>query len=306
MVQNKLLMNKKQKNKIILLIAISIVILSLVVLLLFIKKDNDKNVVIDEDLQDDSELIIEDEIINEEDTEEYKYYQELWKQNEEINSDHVGQIVFKSGLIDLPFVCPTKDISEYRIYIANGTIVQDLSNGCESGACTGNDVYLRTDWQTGGFNDGGSLFMDYRNTIYDQNIIIYGHNYARYLDENREKFFTPLEKLMVEDNYEDNKYIKLVFENDVRYYEIVYVYTFDINGNDINDLQYYRTFYDYDFLNNEDPYYSTYIENVENRKLYSTGESLSVSDKTLTLQTCVEGTNNLIEIVVAKEIDNWE
>lgn len=295
-------MDSNKKKKIVLIIVLSILLLGSIFLLNKVLDDKKTNEEPIEEPTIAEDLPTKDNTEDKEEIDKEEYYKNLWKENKQKNNDYIGQIVFDSGLIDMPFVCPQNEYSEYCIYYADGSIVSDYENGCESGACTGNDVYLRTDWETMGFHIGGSLFMDYRNTIDDQNIIIYGHHYAKSIDANREMFFTPLEKLLDKENYEENKYIELVLGDEIRYYEIIYVYIFRLDNDDIDNLQYYRTNYDYDYWNNEDPYYSTYINNVENVKLYDTGKSLSTYDRTLTLQTCVENSANEIEIVVAKEI----
>ncbi len=145
--------------------------------------------------------------------------------------------------------------------------------------------------------------MDYRNITSDQNIIIYGHNYVTSLDPNREKFFTPLEFLMKEENYEKNKYLNVILDGEVRRYEVVYVYLFDPNSEDYDTLQYFRTAYDYDYYGNPDPgYYQSYIDNIEAIKLYDTGLKLTTEDITLTLQTCIEN-STYKEIVVCRQIE---
>lgn len=231
---------------------------------------------------------------------------ELWKTNKEFNEDYVGEVSFESGLLSLPFVCPTKPYDQYSFYTNTGRIVTDFESGCESGACSGNDVYLRTDWKTMKYELGGSIFMDYRNSTYDQNIIIYGHHYPKSMDKERVLFFTPLEKLMEKENYEDNKYVQIVLENCVRRYEIAYVYLFHMTSayDDTETLQYYRTNYEYNYYGDEDPgYYNRYIEKMESVKLYDTGVKLTENDNTLTLQTCLENDPNAVEIVVCKEIE---
>ena len=59
-------------------------------------------------------------------------------------------------------------------------------------------------------NKGGSIFMDYRNVLSDQNLIIYGHYFSTLYDKDvdRVKAFTPLEKLLDESNYKKNSKIK--------------------------------------------------------------------------------------------------
>ena len=141
----------------------------------------------------------------------------MWLNNRQISEDYVGQIVFDSGLIDLPFV-QAKDVYKtdgylYSFYDEEGNLVED------PGSHTGNDVYIWTDWKTGeyGLNgDGGSVFMDYRNYLKDQNIILYGHHFARDYDPSGSKQFTPLDVLLTEENYEENKYLKLILDNEIR------------------------------------------------------------------------------------------
>ena len=231
---------------------------------------------------------------------------EVWDNNSVFNEDYIGEVSFESGLLSLPFVCPSKPYDQYSFYTNNGKIVTNFDSGCESGSCSGNDVYLRTDWKTMKYELGGSIFMDYRNTIHDQNIIIYGHHYPKNMDKSRTLFFTPIEKLLLEENYEDNKYVQLVLENSVRRYEIAYVYLFHMTSkyDDMSTLQYYRTNYNFDYYGKEDPgYYQKYIDKMESVKLYDTNVKLCESDNTLTLQTCLENDPTAVEIIVCKEIE---
>ena len=231
---------------------------------------------------------------------------EKWLENKAFNDDYVGEVNFESGLLSLPFVCPKKLYDQYSFYTNTGRIVTNFESGCESGACSGNDVYLRMDWKTMKYDVGGSVFMDYRNTIHDQNIIIYGHHYPKSMDKDRVLFFTPIEKLMEEENYEENKYVQIVLEKSVRRYEVAYVYLFHMGSgyDDMDSLQYYRTNYNYDYYGNEDAgYYQKYIDKMEKVKLYDTGVKLTENDNTLTLQTCLENDPSAVEIVVCKEIE---
>lgn len=233
-------------------------------------------------------------------------YQKIWESNHAISDDYVGEVYFDSGLINLPFVCPTKPVNEYSFYTYNGDVgnlVSDYENGCEGGVCSGNDVYLRMNWKNGEYDKGGSIFMDYRNSIYDQNIILYGHNYIESLDPTRTMFFTPLEFLMKQENYDANRYVNVVLDHEVRRYEIAYVYIFHLDSDYDGNLQYFRTNYNEDYYGNPDEgYYQKYIDKMEEVKLYDTGVKLTTSDNTLTLQTCVVNNPNEIEIVVCRQI----
>lgn len=246
------------------------------------------------------EVVVIEDVVEQETIEENNRYQD----NKAINDDYIGELYFESGLLDLPVVKAQGQLSDYTFYAFNtGNAVTNYELGCEGGACTLNDVYLRKDWISGKFELGGSTFMDYRNYISDQNIIIYGHLYPKSMDKDRELMFSSLDKLLDKENYATNSIIHLELEHEVRTYQIAYVYLFDLTNDDYDTLQYYRTNYEYDYYNNPDEgYYDEYIDKMEEVKLYDTGVKLTNNDNTLTLQTCYEANDNLREIVVAKEI----
>ena len=118
----------------------------------------------------------------------------------------------------------------YSFYTEDGKLVTDATG------YTGNDVYIWTYWKTGeyDYNDnGGSTFMDYRNNLADQNLIVYGHHFSVWNDETRTKAFTPLEQLLEQENYQKNRYVTLVLENEIRKYEIACVYEFDATKEEV-------------------------------------------------------------------------
>jgi hypothetical protein len=233
-------------------------------------------------------------------------YKEEWTANKNINKDYVGDIIFDSGLLRVSFVQAKSVFKEdgemYQFYTENGSLVTD------PGDYTGNDVYIWTYWKTGEYdynNHGGSAFMDYRNEINDQNLIVYGHHFSVWNDETRQKAFTPLEQLLEEENFDKNRYVTLLLENEVRKYEIVSVYNFDATDDYYyENMQYWRTSYNYDDYTDtvDEDYYKRYIEALKSHELYSTGVELTPEDKTLTLQTCISGhTGELFEIIVLKQ-----
>lgn len=242
-----------------------------------------------------------------------EYDKELWKKNKEINNDYVGEIIFDSGLINNSFV-QAKSMYDsngniYHCYDINGALIDDAVDR------TGNDVYIYTNWKDMSYDYNilcGSIFMDYRNSLDDQNLLIYGHHYSENSgnDPERVKAFTPLEKLLYEENYADNKIVKLVLENEIREYELAYVYEFNSDDDYYWDnCQYWRTNYNYDDYTGEvdNTYYSKYIDALEEVSLYDTGVSINTSygqpDNTLTLQTCISNhTGELFEILVFKQI----
>ena len=237
-------------------------------------------------------------------------YRKTYQENKAINPDYVGEIVFDSGLIEVPFVQAKsvykEDGTMYEFYTEDGRLVQDPEN------YTGNDVYIWTYWATGeyDYNDhGGSTFMDYRNELSDQNLIVYGHHFSVWNDEERIKAFTPLEKLLEKENYAENRFVDLALGNEVRRYEIAAVYQFDATKEEhFTDLQYWRTNYNYDDYHDnayDSEYYANYIKAVKKAQLYDTGVSWTTDDKTLTLQTCIGGhAGELFEIIVLKQISS--
>ena len=228
---------------------------------------------------------------------------EMWLSNKAINDDYVGNIVFDSGLIDLPFVQAKsvyrEDGEPYRFFTQDGSLAEDLSS------YTGNDVYIWTSWKTGEFDryeEGGSVFMDYRNYLKDQNIIIYGHHFARDWDPSGSKQFTPLDVLLSEENYEENRYLNLILDNEIRSYVITNVFTVDIE--DEYESQIIRTDMNEDFSGNRDPrFFRDFISYMNRISRYDTEELLSDSDRILTLITCLEHQPQYRQIVVCKEID---
>ncbi|MEG2751373.1 MAG: class B sortase [Anaerorhabdus sp.] len=181
-----------------------------------------------------------------------------WEKRHEINPEFKGQIKFESQLL-------------------KENVVQGKDN----------EKYLALSWDLEETSQG-SIFMDYRNHIEDQNLILYGH-YV-YKDENAK--FGPLSQLIEEKNYEKNKYIELEIEEEKRKYEIAYVYYYEM-GNPL--MEYFHTNYD-----NE--YFEVYKEKVKEQAFYETGIEIAMEDKLLTLQTCVRDRDDLRLVVIAREI----
>ncbi|MCR4634531.1 MAG: class B sortase [Erysipelotrichaceae bacterium] len=239
-----------------------------------------------------------------------KEYRALYDENKAINGDYVGEILFDSGLLKASFVqaksCFKENGEMYSFYTEDGKLVTDASG------YTGNDVYIWTYWKTGeyDYNDnGGSTFMDYRNNLADQNLIVYGHHFSVWNDETRTKAFTPLEQLLEEENYAQNRYVTLVLEHEIRKYEIACVYEFDATSEeDVTALQYWRTNYNYDDYNGnayDENYYSNYIEAARGAQYYPINVRWTTEDPTLTLQTCIGGhAGELFEIIVLRQISS--
>lgn len=182
-----------------------------------------------------------------------------YEEKKAINPDYVGHLYFESGLIDQ-------------------LVVQSDDN----------EKYLDTDFE-GNYYSSGNVFMDYRNTLMDENIIIYGH----YVYADESKMFSPLHQLEDEANYEANKYLYFALDNEVRKYEVADVYDYEMG---LESLEYFHTEYTSDELN-------AYLNNVHEAEFYHTGVEITNLDHFLTLQTCVRDRDDLRLIVIAKQVD---
>lgn len=200
---------------------------------------------------------------------------DLWDKNSLISKDYVGTISFESGLINLPFV-QGKD----------------------------NDTYYRTNWETMKYDEEGSIFLDSSNSLDDQNLILIGHYVYDSYDSSGTHMFTPLAKLVDEENYNANKYLKLYLHNEVRRYEVAYVYYCELIEEEYNGekFSYAEDGFEFYYPNYTREQFDKYISNVSDKAFYDTGVTISYDDKMLTLQTCVKNHDELREVVLLKEI----
>lgn len=152
---------------------------------------------------------------------------------------------------------------------------------------TDNEKYLNYAWNLEQ-SSHGSVYLDYRNKLEDQNLIFYGH----YVYADESLIFGPLHELIKQENYEANKNITLRLENEERHYVVTNVYYYEMNS---ETLKYYHPNYD-------EEYFETYINAVKEKQFYDTKEELSFDDNWITLQTCVRDRNDLRLIVLAKQI----
>lgn len=213
-------------------------------------------------------------VIDETKLEEYAILNKNWDDNDAITHDFRGFIKV-GNLIDLPFV-------------------QGKTN----------DTYLRKDWLTMNYDEEGSIFLDSSNDkeLNDQNLIIYGHYVYKSYEASGTHKFTPLEKLIDKENYEDNKYITLQLKDEIRTYEIAIVFYVDTYVDSASNVRYPKEGYIYYYPNYSEEYFDTYISNAYKDAFYDTGVKVGFDDHILTLQTCVENKDDLREIVVAKLI----
>ncbi len=195
-----------------------------------------------------------------------------------INDDYIGQVIFKSGIINEPVV-----YSETYAY------------------------YLRRNMNEE-YSIQGTIYLDDRNTLDDQNLILYGHytrveftDYEEY-DPNVRPRFSNLELLLDEDNYSANKEVYLYLEDEIRTYEIVAVYNCPLILDEEGNYSYVEDGYEYYITNYSLDEFNEYKNTIDNAMLYNTKLGYSYDDKFLTLQTCIKGRKEIREIVLCKQI----
>lgn len=218
--------------------------------------------------------------------------QKEWADNYAINRDYVGTLRFESGLM-------------------NQDIVQGVSN----------DTYLRTNWKTMEFDAEGTSFLDaasvYRTTENiqeDKNIVMYGHYVYPEHDPSQTHMFTPLHVLKDKENYEKNRYVDFLMENEVRRYQVTDVFYVELLF-DQEEKEYLYTpdTMEYYYPHFTPEYLETYKKEIQNSIKhfgvgYSsevTGIDISEKDQLLTLQTCVENHDELRLIVICKEVGRY-
>jgi len=226
-----------------------------------------------------------------------------WLQCHSLNDDYIGEIIFDSDLVHLSFV-QAKDVYRedgtlYRFYDENGSLITDPSG------FNGNDVYIWTNWETGEYdrNDtGGSVFVDYRNEMDDQNIIIYGHHFSKEFNPEGDKQFTPLDRLFEQENYETNKYLSLILDNTIRKYIITNICLVDVYEEE--QIQILRTDPMSDLSGKKDANYKDHFFNmIDKISCYQTGNKLNEKDRILTLITCIEHQPQYREAVICKQVE---
>ena len=195
-----------------------------------------------------------------------------------INNDYIGQIIFKSGIINEPVV-----YSETYGYYLQKNLKEEYSKL-------------------------GTIYLDDRNTLDDQNLILYGKytskdftDYEEY-DSNVRPRFSNLELLLNEDNYSANKEVYLYLEDEIRTYEVVAVYYCPLILDEDGYYSYVEDGYEYYLTNYSSDEFNTYKNTIDNAMLYDTNQNYSYYDKFLTLQTNVEGRDDIREIVLCKQV----
>ena len=130
-----------------------------------------------------------------------------------------------------------------------------------------NDYYLHHN-SYGDYEINGGIFQDYRISLEDRKVLIYGHT-SIYDDIP----FNELEKYYNKSFYDNHKYIKLVTEENEYLYEIFSVYV------ETSDFTYMN-------LKISNDTYNEYLKKYKSNSLYDTGVSVTDGDEVIILQTC--------------------
>lgn len=120
------------------------------------------------------------------------------------------------------------------------------------------------------------------------NVIIYGHNMKN------GTMFADLNKYKDKEFYESHKEVQFDTLTEEGTYKVVYAFVTEVNKKD--------SFKYYEKINwNSKDEFNEYVSNLEQRKLYDTGEKIKKKDKLLTLSTCEKASDNSRMVVVCKK-----
>ena len=123
------------------------------------------------------------------------------------------------------------------------------------------------------------------------NVIIYGHNMKN------GTMFADLNKYKYKKFYESHKEVQFDTLTEEGTYKVVYAFVTEVNKKD--------SFKYYEKINwNSKDEFNEYVLNLEQRKLYDTGEKIKKKDKLLTLSTCEKASDNSRMVVVCKKKQN--
>lgn len=166
------------------------------------------------------------------------------------------------------------------------------------------NYYLYLNWQTREYQSYGSIVLDSRNNLAldEMNTIIYGHYIYEFRNPDRTLVFTPLARLMDKSVWEENRYVTLLLNDEVRYYEICSVYDCPLQTM-ADGSQFCLDGLEYNLLYFDSDYFARYKENIRAHEYYSTGVDFYDTDRFLTLQTCIENHHESREIVLCRELE---
>ena len=146
-----------------------------------------------------------------------------------------------------------------------------------------NEFYL--DHDLSGKPDGmGSTFLDYRNVLTNQKLLIYGHN-----SRNVNTEFQILEQYLDESFYPEHSILTLRSENGYYRYQ---AFAILIVKDEVEHMK----------LSFTEEEYQTHLNYLKENSLYDTGASVSTDDDILLLQTCYYYPENSFIVVAFRKI----
>lgn len=149
---------------------------------------------------------------------------------------------------------------------------------------TDNNYYLNHNLKKE-YDISGAVFMDYRNSVDDKKILIFGHN-ARKLDTVP---FHDLEKYLDESFYRENKYVDLKFNEDTKW--LIFSVMIVKKGNNTHMK-----------LEFDDNSWLEHLNYLKSNSIYDTGVDVSFDDRIVVIQTCNYHPENTYILICAKKI----
>lgn len=181
-----------------------------------------------------------------------------------------------------------KTIDNYRKDYNNQDIIGELvianSNFKEIVVQTNDNEFYLNHLVDKTYNRLGSIFMDYRNTVDDRKIIIYGHN-----SEDIHTEFNLLENYLNFDYYREHQDIYFRTINNNYHYKVFSVFIV------INDYRYIN-------LNFSDDEYNKHLKYLKEQSVYDTYIDVNDDDEIIVLQTCYFQPKNSYLVVVGKKL----
>ena len=244
-----------------------------------------------------------------------KSHYEQFYNNSQLSDDYKGILFFEDDWLNLDIVQSFNDIydgnGEYYNFYSYGdkAVTEDniLTDGCDGRRCNGNDVYIKTDWKTMKHDQWGSNFIDYRNNLSDDNVILYIHHASReyFGDEEAEKIQgTKLDYLLDENNYKDHSTFYLLVDGEIRTYQVASVFKLD-NRNEKDMQILYRTNLNNNLYGETDNNKAKVLKHIQSGQLYDTNITLDEDAKYLTISTCIQGQSDRYrEIIIGKLIES--
>lgn len=206
--------------------------------------------------------------------------------NEELVSKEKNQTVDRNFVVKQ---VDDKTIDNYRKDYNNQDIIGELvianSNFKEIVVQTSDNEFYLNHLVDKTYNRLGSIFMDYRNTVDDRKIIIYGHNSEDIYTE-----FNLLENYLNFDYYKEHQDIYFKTINNNYHYKVFSVFIV------INDYRYIN-------LNFSDDEYNKHLNYLKEQSVYDTYVDVNDNDEIIVLQTCYFQPKNSYLVVVGKKVN---